>query len=154
MVCGNNPLYDLYLKILGIELENIPRFRDVYVIVGTDPEIVIYTRTGGGNRSEYEDQNESLANHPGYLRDEDDSFDNTFAHFHYSVPERFKTRVSQLQVILGKYDKFKTPREKFEKALNAVSAKTPPDQVNQEAPSEHDTATIEKLIDSLIVDLE
>lgn len=76
------PLADLF----GVT--DIPRFRDLWVEKSDDPEVttlVIYTRTGGGNREEYHEANKRLASHPGYVGDEDDAFDSTYAIFKFSV---------------------------------------------------------------------
>lgn len=67
---------------------DIPRFRDLWTEDNGDPDattIVIYTRTGGGNREEYHSQNARLAAHPGYVGDEDDGFDSTYAIFKFVV---------------------------------------------------------------------
>lgn len=69
-------------------ITEIPRYRDLWVEKNDDPEkvtLVIYTRTGGGNREEYLLENARLAEHPGYVGDEDDSFDSTYATFKFVV---------------------------------------------------------------------
>lgn len=86
MIFGNTseliPLADLF------RVTDIPRFRDLWVEKTSDPDkttLVIYTRTGGGNREEYHEANSRLAEHPGYVGDEDDSFDSTYAIFKFLV---------------------------------------------------------------------
>jgi hypothetical protein len=54
---------------------------------------VVYTRTGGGNRDEYSAENIAMTNRAGYLRDEDDSFESTYALFHFAVPESLKEHI-------------------------------------------------------------
>jgi len=79
----------LLAVVLKLDLEAIkaiPRFRDCYISEDGN-EIIIYTRTGGGNRAEYEAQNEKLRQIPGFLGDEDDSFDSTYAYFRYAWPD-------------------------------------------------------------------
>lgn len=96
---GVNPFTPILLGVLNTRVEQIPRFRDVFV---ENDEIIIYTRTGGGNRDEYDrpdcpgPSNADLRNIPGYLRDEDDSFDSTFAYFHYAVPKNVRLMLAQI----------------------------------------------------------
>lgn len=94
---GVNPYAILLLGILGTNYRLVPRFRDVYV---KDGEIVLYTRTGGGNRDYYDfcegPSNADLRQLSGYLRDEDDPHDPTFAHFYYAVPERHRSVVTEI----------------------------------------------------------
>jgi hypothetical protein len=85
-----------------------PRFRDCY-FDGTD--IVVHTRTGGGNRDYYEDLktcrenypeyfkdrneenwptgpwNADMYAHPWFSRDEDSEFDPTYANFYFRPPK-------------------------------------------------------------------
>lgn len=97
---GTNSNADILLASLGITRANVPRFRDCYL---EDGKIVIYTRTGGGNRHYYESVkscrdeypeyfkegsespsgpwNEDLRDLPGYLTDSDDEYDVTYATF-------------------------------------------------------------------------
>lgn len=91
-VMGFDPLARLVLSILKIaNSETVPRFRDAYVDVrGEPPVLVILTRTGGGSRPDYLEENERLRTEvPGFLDDRDDGFDTTFAHFRYSVPDEY-----------------------------------------------------------------
>jgi hypothetical protein len=55
----------------------VARFRDAWCEKGGDgePVIAVYTRTGGGNRADYQEANGTLAAHPLYLRDADDTYD-------------------------------------------------------------------------------
>lgn len=104
MVHGYNSLAPLVLAMLGISTRDVPRFRDAFY----DGEyLCIYTRTGGGNRDTYENKarametypeyntdyegpwNEDLRALPGYVRDEDDDYDCTYATFYFKVPEQF-----------------------------------------------------------------
>ena len=105
---GVNPMAPLILLALNTTHNSIPRFRDAYL--NEAGEMVIYTRTGGGNRDYYDSAESYRASHPaddpdnnytgpfnedlrkleGFLGDEDDSFDSTYASFRYSVPPAFK----------------------------------------------------------------
>ncbi len=79
---GKNPNTKDILAVLGLDEVDIERFRDCYV---DDDKIVIFTRTGGGNREDF--PNKKLVEHPSYLYDEDDEFDNTYAYYYFSIPE-------------------------------------------------------------------
>ena len=85
MVFGVNPMAAPLLMSLNINHTDVPRFRDCF-LSEDGKSIIVYTRTGGGNREEYAEANEALRQIPGFLRDEDDSFDPTYALFHYAVP--------------------------------------------------------------------
>ena len=94
MVYGVNKLAGPLLTALGINHHDVPRFRDCFL--HKDGTIVIYTRTGGGNCEEYQSQNDAMKFQAHYLRDEDDSFDSTYALFHFAVPESVKPHVPVL----------------------------------------------------------
>ena len=65
-----------------------PRFRDCYL--SDDKEhIEIFTRVGGGNREEYEDEIEDMRSMPTYVSDYDDDFDCTYATFVFGVPDEW-----------------------------------------------------------------
>jgi hypothetical protein len=95
LVFGNNLLAGPFLGALGIHPNDVPRFRDCFLF-HDGQSLVVYTRTGGGNREEYREQNEDMTRRAGYLRDEDDSFDSTYALFHFAVPETIKPHVPSL----------------------------------------------------------
>lgn len=106
MLFGTNPMAPLLQSVIGIPA---PRFRDAWY----DPEtkhIVIFTRTGGGNRDFYECEercrehypemfegtdpptgpwNDDLRGHPNFVEDSDDARDCTYARFEFSLPEKF-----------------------------------------------------------------
>jgi hypothetical protein len=88
MVFGVNPLAQALLEILEIDYRDVPRFRDCFL--SKENTIIVYTRTGGGNREEYQSQNDAMKLHKRYLRDEDDSLDCTYAIFHFSIPDEIK----------------------------------------------------------------
>lgn len=105
---GVNPLSVIFLGALNLAREDVGRFRDAFVANG---EIAIYTRNGGGNREHYSyDETDSgpgehcdctgciityrLPKHLNYLRDEDDSFDSTYATVYFSIPFMMKPFLS------------------------------------------------------------
>lgn len=94
MVNGVRPTTFTVLPMLGHHPDSYPRFRDCFVGDAEHPEhakrIVVYTRTGGGNREDYATENDWIRSLPGFVCDYDDSFDNTFACWVFDVPERWK----------------------------------------------------------------
>ena len=94
MLNGVTPATFFILPMLGKHPDEYPRFRDCFL---GDPEhreydyhIHVYTRTGGGNRKDYEAENKEMTCHPNYITDFDDGFDSTYASFIFSVPEKWK----------------------------------------------------------------
>lgn len=103
---GENPFSVTLLEMLGTTRENVPRYRDCFLSEdGT--EIVIHTRTGGGNRDAYEKggeywedgqiDNDTLRALPGFLGDADDDSDCTYADFRFSIPEALKPQIALLK---------------------------------------------------------
>lgn len=110
---GTHSNSDLLLAILGLTPADVPRFRSCY---WDGERIVVHTRTGGGNRDYYENEeccresypeyfegddkpsgpwNDDLRLNPGYLFDQDDDFDPTYADFYFKPP------VEAIQVLEG-----------------------------------------------------
>lgn len=96
MVAGINKLAGLVLNALNLEHTQIPRFRDAYVDIDdpSRPKFVILTRTGGGNRHDYVEENKTLSGMAGFVRDYDDEFDCTFAHWVFDMPHDADPRVA------------------------------------------------------------
>lgn len=124
MVCGVNPGAGMLLALIELDPSTIPRFRDVWI----NPEftqITVHTRTGGGNRAEYEAQNALLTTHHNYLHNADDSFDNTFADFVFRVTAIAQCKLqNELDKIFDSKRKAKViailtkqPRQKLEEAM-------------------------------------
>jgi hypothetical protein len=116
MLFGVNELAGILLKIIGMNPNDIPRFRDCFISNG---EIVIYTRTGGGNRDEYELENDRLADNENYLRNEDDSYDCTYANFYYKFPDEYAADLNAIEERVTTY----TPSEKFRLLFESMDAK-------------------------------
>src|SRR3990167_2492115 len=99
MLFGQNPVARELLEVLGLRPSDVGRFRDAVLL---EDCIAVYTRNGGGNREHYENANGTdagegcpctgciitfhLPKHPLYLRDQDDSFDNTYATVYFKFP--------------------------------------------------------------------
>lgn len=128
MVVGTDPACGMVLGVLGFtkdNLDQIPRLRDAYVDVsGESLRLVILTRTGGNNRDDYAEQNTAMTKLAGYVDDYDDSFDSTFAHWRYEVPEQYKDFVAEF-VAVGKEEgwKFPTPMARFREAVEGLNRK-------------------------------
>ena len=60
--------------------------------------------------------NEDLREIQGYLRDEDDSYDCTYASFYYEVPEKFKYLLDKLKSMAMK----ETQEERWENAIERI----------------------------------
>lgn len=118
---GENGMSTALLTLLDLTRDQIPRYRDCY---WSGDCIVIYTRTGGGNRDYYDVKNddnpegpwnEDLRKHPCYLRDEDDDFDSTYAYFYFKAPEQYKEFTDSLAAA-------KTPGEKFDEVMKMLQS--------------------------------
>lgn len=118
VIFGINKLAGPLLVTLGINPRGISRFRDCFL--GTDNDIIIYTRTGGGNREEFKEQNEALRRNEHFLRDEDDSFDSTYALFHYRIPEDIKDIIVKYQAVEGWCI---DPSKRWQEALSLLGGK-------------------------------
>lgn len=145
-VHGFNPMAGVLLSILGVTRDEIPRFRDCYF---DGKHIVIYTRTGGGNREYYENLEDCKDNYPeyftqgedppsgpwnddlrmiqGFVYDEDDSFDSTYASFYYTVPEQFNYLSDKLNSMAQK----ETQAERWEASLERIKTASPDDPMVQ-----------------------
>lgn len=115
MLFGTNNAAPVLLAALGVTAGDVPRFRDCFI---SGDEIVIHTRTGGGNREAYEEENDALCAHPCYLRDEDDDFDSTYANFYFKFPEEY---AADLKALAEQSDSH-TPSEKWQALFSALSA--------------------------------
>ena len=143
MLFGVNPFSDVLLQMLGLTKADVPRYRDCFLNKdGT--EIIIHTRTGGGNRDDYAGSNETLTQVPGYKYDEDDDFDCTYADFHYEVPDAFKAQVALLKD-LGAVT---SPAEQWQRMLDGLrSGETTPETQRALAVGEQIMARIQQVTD-------
>lgn len=93
LVNGVNPAAFFFLPLIGEghHPDEFPRFRDCFLEQNETPEIVILTRTGGNNRDDYEEENEWIRSLSGFIADEDDDFDSTYARWRFAVPEQWQT---------------------------------------------------------------
>ena len=87
MMNGFNLACLYFMPMLDRKQDEWPRFRDCFIT--EDNTIAIYTRVGGRNRDcgfgevrLYED--------PHFIKTYDDDFDNTYATYEFSVPDKWK----------------------------------------------------------------
>lgn len=106
---GWNPACVLLAPMLTDEnpQDFFPRFRDCYLGDNKDT-IVIFTRVGGGNRSESPDDEWGYGEHklygmPTFIRTWDDDFDPTYGYYEFGVPEEWHEDFELVKV--GKIDK-------------------------------------------------
>lgn len=117
---NENPDAAVLIGVLGLNKEVFGRYRDIYL--NTDgTEITVYTRCGGGNRTEYERVFEMMKRHPNYISDWDDSFDNTYAYIKFSVPEKY---ADMCKKIAPKKEPLNV-HEKFEQETKAMDNDDP-----------------------------
>lgn len=112
---GTNEEAPVLLGMLGVNKEYFSRFRDVELInKGTN--IRVFTRLGGGNRKEYQDNWEKIRKHELYIKDYDDEFDKTYAYIEFTIPEKYKETARKMfkgePTSFG--DKFKKELEEME----------------------------------------
>lgn len=129
---GQNPLSGILLYMAGIRFAEIPRFRDCYM---DGDDIVVYTRTGGGNDECYcEDDegkhgdgcywlmNRELEKKPNFKAMQYDDFDSTYAYFRFSPLAEHSDTFAELTKIMGG-DKPATVSEKFKALMDAIKEK-------------------------------
>lgn len=114
---------DILLGMLKLKRDDFGRYRDCYLSPEGD-KIIVYTRTGGNNREDY--FNEDLTDHPMYLCDYDDDFDNTYMSIEFSVPASFQVICKNL---VNETDT-RTGSEKFQDFLKELESD--PDKVIKE----------------------
>jgi len=112
MLFKENEKADKLLNMLALNRESFGRYRDVYLNAdGT--KIIVYTRCGGGNREEYNYVFENMKEHPNYISDYDDSYDNTYCYFEFKVPLEYRTETAGWSTGVEPDD----VHTKFEKAI-------------------------------------
>ena len=85
---GYNPACIVVLPMLGRTADDYPRFRNCF-ISKDEKHIEIYTRVGGNNRGQGYGE-EELYKDPNFVDTYDDDFDNTYATYVFTPPERWK----------------------------------------------------------------
>lgn len=91
----NGKMAVAFLQMAGLEPGEIPRFRDCYPSKN-GKTIVVYTRTGGNNREEYEEELEALYNKDNFINDYDDDFDDTYMSLEFSPLPKWKSVIANM----------------------------------------------------------
>lgn len=89
MLFGENEDTPVLLGMLKVNKAFFGRFRDIYLI-NKGKIIRVYTRLGGLNRGNYIKEWNTIREHKYYIKDFDDSFDNTYAYVDFKVPQDFE----------------------------------------------------------------
>ena len=89
MLFGENEDTPVLLGMLKTNKAFFARFRDIY-LCNEGKTIRVYTRLGGGNRRDYKKEWKEIRKHPYYIKDFDDSFDETYAYVDFKVPQDFE----------------------------------------------------------------
>ena len=88
MLFGTNENAPVLLGMIEVNKEYFARFRDIELTKAGEV-IRVFTRIGGGNRESHKETWQKIRNHKLYIKDYDDSFDETYAYIEFRVPERF-----------------------------------------------------------------
>ncbi len=150
MVRGYNPAAALCIGMLKLELGDIARFRDAW-LSDDGTQITILTRTGGGNREYYADENAQLQSHPQYIADEDDDFDCTFARFKFAAPVKFHADTAKIAELLA-FGGRSADRQGPASALEALEPHETPNPLESNDPRIAEaTAAYERIVEALKV---
>ena len=116
---GTNNLATLCVNMLGMNIFDIPRFRDaIFTLYKGKCAVEILTRTGGNNRKDYND--EMLLKHPWFLADFDDNYDSTYRHLVFRIESDF-TEDEWNDFIKIQSRTSLNLKEMFEKEINEMS---------------------------------
>lgn len=123
---GANPIGPVLMKIVGVDMSEIPRYRDAYI---EGDQVVLYTRTGGGNdecycKGECEDgcywkMNRALEKKPSFISMNYDEFDATYAYFYFSPTTENRELFDELKSLIGS-EKPKSVSEKFHELIKSM----------------------------------
>lgn len=109
MLAGWNPACVWLAPMLTDEnpQDFFPRFRDCWL--SDSDTIIIFTRVGGGNRSDGPDDEYGYGEHklyemPTFIRTWDDDFDSTYGYYEFGVPEEWRDDFEHAKN--GEFDKF------------------------------------------------
>lgn len=115
---GYNKDADELLDMLGFNRDSFPRFRDCYLSHDFE-NIIVYTRSGGPNRVNHAMTIHYIKQSPYYVKDLDDTFDETFMSFYFNIPENKRERVKEI----SKDTDTTTGQDKFQKLMKDVEEK-------------------------------
>ena len=112
---GTNEDTSILLGRNGVNKDYFARFRDVF-LCNDGKNIRVYTRTGGENRKDYEDNWNKIRRNPLYAGDYDDGFDETYAYIEFNIPDRYKKTAKKMfrGEPITVHEKFKKECEEME----------------------------------------
>ena len=100
MINGVKAATFFIMPVLGRHPDEYPRFRNFFIgdpnRTDTEDKLIVYTRTGGGNREGYEAENQAIREMPGFLFDYDDDYDSTYACCVFDVPEKWADDITKV----------------------------------------------------------
>lgn len=108
---GGTQTATFLLKLLDKTPSDFGRYRDAYV---TDEYIVIHTRCGGGNRSDYRHVFATMREHPLYSHDDDCEYDETYADIYFRHPSGYEDLLREMAASTV------TPSEKWAALFKAL----------------------------------
>ena len=117
---GVNNLALFLLMSIDVMPDDIQRFRDV--ILKKDDEhgyvVEILTRTGGANREAFPQP--LLISHKNYIKDYDDEYDCTYAHYIFKIDDKAKDIIKYDKVLADQSRSSLNLREMFEKEFKEM----------------------------------
>ena len=152
MIAGFNPLAPLCVVILRLHPSDIPRWRDAW-LSDDGQEITVLTRTGGGNRETYADTNEEMRQVAGFISDEDDDFDSTFARFRYSVPENLLEKTTEAAAIVARSPRGGASKQgpgAMVEAIRNVESVTEGGEAQEQKPDPEDALKLHSIITDIL----
>ncbi len=122
MVCGHNEYGSWILALLGLTAADFGRPRDVYLLKENGKYLFgVYARVGGGNRVEYMDIFNKMSSHQKFVREFDDDYDSTYAHFIFDCDSEIDQETRN--VIENNWDNIAEshPIKKFNKVMENLT---------------------------------
>lgn len=119
VVFGSDPNAGLFLHMIGVKHDRAPRYRDAFV---HKDYIVVYTRSGGNNRPDFAEGIDYLRSNPNYSHDEDDSFDQTYALFYFTIPPAYKEDFDRVKADMHR----ELPSVRWQEAIHKLGKGTGP----------------------------
>ncbi len=130
MICGQHALAGSLLGAFDLEELDFARFRDV----GLDPDgshLNVFARVGGGNREEYQRVFTELREHPLFVSESDDDYDNTYCTFRFRAPDNADTRALLKRIADDPAIDNRLPSAKLKQAAKLIADEKLVDGVDQ-----------------------
>jgi len=103
-ILGVHPFAKHLFAIMSFNMENVVdgkypvgRIRDIYIVKrDNDLIIILFTRNGGGNRSDYKYVFEAMKKHPCYIKNYNCDIDSTYAYIEFSPPKGAENVIQEI----------------------------------------------------------